>query len=91
MTYINVRHTVTDYGKWRPFFDADDTRRRVAGSTGINQVYRDAKDPNTVTLVMEWDTEMNAQKFINDPALGIVMQKAGVIGKPEVTSIIKST
>jgi hypothetical protein len=88
MTYINVRHTVTDYGKWRPIFDADDTRRRVAGSTGINQVYRDAKDPNIITLVMQWDTEMNAQKFMEDPALGIVMQKAGVLGKPEVASII---
>lgn len=88
MTYINVRHTVTDYGKWRPYFDADETRRRAAGATGINQVYRDTKNPNIITLVMEWDNEKNAQKFANDPALAEVMQKAGVIGKPEMTSIL---
>lgn len=88
MVYINVRHTVTDYGKWRPFFDADETRRRAAGSTGVNQVYRDADDPNTVNLIMEWDNTANAHKFMNDPALAEVMQKAGVIGMPAVRSIL---
>ncbi len=91
MTYVNVRHTVADYGKWRPFFDADETRRRAAGATGVNQVYRDAKNPNIITLVMEWDNEKNAQKFANDPALAEVMQKAGVIGRPDVNSILSRT
>lgn len=88
MTYINVRHTVTDYAKWRPIYDADETRRRSAGSTGINQIYRDTIDPNIVTLIMEWDNTVNAQKFMNDPKLAEVMQKAGVIGKPELISIL---
>jgi hypothetical protein len=88
MTYLNVRHTVVDYGKWRPFFDADETRRRAAGATGVNQVYRDANNTNIITLVMEWDNEMNAQKFANDPALVEVMQKAGVFGRPEVAAIL---
>ncbi len=88
MVYLNVRHTVVDYGKWHPFFDADETRRRAAGATGVNQVYRDADDPNTVTLVMEWDNAVNAHKFLNDPALGEVMQKAGVIGMPTVRAIL---
>jgi quinol monooxygenase YgiN len=88
MIYINVRHTVADYGKWRPFFNADETRRRAAGATGVNQVYRDANDPNVITLVMEWDNAANAQKFMNDPALGEVMQKAGVIGMPALVAIL---
>jgi len=88
MIYINVRHTVADYGKWRPFFEADETRRRAAGATGINQVYCDANNPNIVTVIMEWDNPVNAQKFVNDPVLGEVMQKAGVIGMPEVAAIL---
>ncbi len=88
MIYLNVRHTVADYGKWRPFFDADETRRRAGGATGVNQVYRDANDPNVVTLVMEWDNAVNAQKFVNDPALSEVMKKAGVIGMPAVAAIL---
>jgi hypothetical protein len=88
MVYVNVRHTVSDYEKWRPFFDADKDRRRTGGATGNNQIYRDANDPNTITLVMEWDTEANANKFLHDPALAEVMQKAGVMGKPALVTVL---
>jgi hypothetical protein len=88
MVYINVQHTVVDYEKWRPFFDADETRRRAAGATGANQVYRDTDNPNVVTVVLEWDNLTNAQKFISDPALGEALQKAGVVGMPAVRAIL---
>lgn len=88
MIYINVRHTVADYATWRPYFDADESRRRAAGATGINQVYRDSNDPNVVTLIMQWDNMVNAQKFYNDPMMRDVMQKAGVIGMPAVSAIL---
>lgn len=87
MVYLNVRHTVADYEKWRPFFDEDEARRRAAGATGVNQVYRDVDDANTVTLVMEWDNAENARKFMDDPALREVMQKAGVVGMPAVRAV----
>jgi hypothetical protein len=88
MVYLNVRHAVADYEKWRPFFNGDDARRRAAGATGVNQVYRDADDPNTVTIIMEWDNAGNARKFADDPALREVMQKAGVVGMPMVRAIM---
>jgi heme-degrading monooxygenase HmoA len=87
MVYLNIRHTVTDYEKWRPFFDEDEARRRAAGATGVNQVYRDVHDANTVTVVIEWDNAENARKFMDDPALREVMQKAGVIGMPTVRAV----
>ena len=82
-----VRQTVSDYAKWRPIYDADEVRRRAAGATGVNQVFRDVDDPNTVTVVLEWDNTQNAHKFINDPALAEVMKKAGVIGMPSVIAV----
>jgi hypothetical protein len=88
MTYLNVRHTVADYEKWRPFFDADEARRRKAGATGVNQIYRDVNEPNTITLVMEWDSAEKAHQFAEDPALGEVMQKAGVVGAPALVAIV---
>lgn len=87
MVYLNVRHTAADYAKWRPFFDEDETRRRSYGSTGVNQVFRDADNPNIITLVMEWDNAENALKFINSPELGPLMQKAGVIGQPALIAV----
>jgi len=88
MVYLNIRHTVSDYSQWRPIFDADDVRRRAAGASGVTQVFRDMDDPNTITLILEWDTAENANKFAHDPALGAVMQKAGVMGVPAVVAVL---
>lgn len=88
MCYLVVRHKVADYNKWRPVYDEDNTRRRAAGATGVSQVYRDVDDPNTTTVLMEWDKPENALKFANDPKLGEVMQKAGVLGEPSLVSIV---
>jgi len=91
MVYINVRHTVTDYAKWRPFFDRDDARRRAGGATGVNLLYQDADNPNIVTTLMEWNNAESALKFAHDPALAKVMQEAGVVGAPALVAILKRT
>jgi hypothetical protein len=91
MVYINVRQTVTDYSKWRTMFDADNTRRKAAGATGVSQVFRDVEDPNIVTVIVEWDNAEKASKFLQDPALGEVMQKAGVVGMPSLIAVFSRT
>lgn len=91
MVYLNVRHTVANYEKWLPFFDGDESRRRAAGATGVQQVYRDADDPNIVTVIMEWDNKDNAQKFASDPKLAEVMQQAGVVGHPSLAKVLQRT
>jgi hypothetical protein len=89
MIYINVRHTVADYEKWRPFFNGDNSRRRAAGATGDEQVYRDVNNPNIITTLLGWDSVENAQKFAADPRLAEVMKQAGVIGQPQLIAILK--
>jgi heme-degrading monooxygenase HmoA len=84
MVYVSVKQTVKDYGVWRPFFDNDAARRKAGGGTGSNQIYRDVDKPNDVTVILEWDSKENAQKFTRDPALREVMEKAGVVGMPSV-------
>ncbi len=91
MVYLTTRHTVADYEKWRQVFDEGETRRRDAGATGVKQVYRDVDDPNIVTVVVEWDNAENARKFMEDPAVREVLQKAGVIGTPAVRAILSRT
>ncbi len=91
MVYINVRHTAADYEKWRLVFDEGEAYRRAAGATGVNQVYRDVDDPNTVTVVLEWDNVENARKLMDDPVLREDMQKSGVIGMPAVRAILSRT
>jgi hypothetical protein len=84
MIYLNIRHTAADYAKWRVGFDAHESTRRAAGATGVQQVYRDSENPNAVTILLEWDSVEKARKFVQDPALREVMEKAGVIGAPEI-------
>ena len=83
MTYLNVRQTVADYDKWRLGFDANESNRRAAGATGVHHIYRDVDNPNTVSIMMEWDGVDNARRFMHDPALEEVSRRAGVIGMPE--------
>jgi hypothetical protein len=83
MIYVSVRHTVADYAKWRPIFDADAPNRRASGATGVQHVFRDQTNPNDLTLLFEWDNAENAQKFLHNPALAETMKTGGVISAPE--------
>ncbi len=83
MIYLNVRQTVADYDKWRLGFDANEANRLAAGATGVHHIYRDVDNPDTVSIMMEWDSVDNARRFMNDPRLEEVSRKAGVTGTPE--------
>ncbi len=83
MVYLNVRQQVADFDRWRAGFDANDANRRLAGATGVHHIYRDVDNPNTVSIMMEWDTADNARRFAHDPALEEVSRRAGVLGAPE--------
>ena len=88
MVYINIQHRVADFEKWRQVFDANESFRREGGATGAKQVFRDIKDPNTITVLLEWKDVDQAQKFTSSPALVEAMEKAGVIGQPISRSFI---
>jgi hypothetical protein len=90
MVYVSVRHTVADYARWRPVFDADESSRRAAGATGVQQVYRDLENPNDITMVLEWDKRENAEKFLHNPALAETMKSAGVTSAPEGRFLTRS-
>ena len=87
MVYINLRVNVADYDTWRKGFDANESNRKSAGSTGVNQFYRDVDNPNNVTLILEWDAADKAQAFLNDPNTKATMDAAGVTGRPMVVAV----
>jgi hypothetical protein len=87
MVYINLRLNLEDYDKWRTGFDSKEDFRRASGSTGVKQIYRDVDQPNTVTLILEWENAEKAQAFLNDPMLKQVMQSIGVVGAPLIRAV----
>ena len=78
-----VRHSVRDYGAWRPVFDAHEAARTAAGLTN-GRVFRSAEDPNDLLLLFEMADRRRAEEFAASDDLRTTMQRAGVLGPPEI-------
>jgi len=85
MIYLQVRHTVADYAKWREVFDGHESARRSFGATGVNQVYRGLENPNAITVITEWTGAEDARRFAQSPSLKEAMEAGGVISAPEAS------
>lgn len=83
MAHVLVRHSVQDYGEWKPVFD-DVVDIRKAGGEEEYQIYHTDSDANDLVLLFQWDTLDHARKFFQSPDLREAMHNAGVIGPPEV-------
>jgi heme-degrading monooxygenase HmoA len=83
MPYLLVRHTVEDYGKWKPVFDEHQSTRRESGSKG-SFLSRNAEDSNELVILFEWDDPENARQFARSEDLRETMQRAGVAEQPDI-------
>lgn len=81
-----IRHTVADYDKWKPQYDADASHREAAGVHAIC-VARGIENSNEVEVPTHIDDLAKAKAFAADPRLKDVMQKAGVTGTPDIKFI----
>lgn len=84
MASMLIQHQVKDYAAWKKVFDSNIDLRTSNGELSA-QVYRDASDPNKVTTINKWNSLANAQKFAHSPELKAAMEKAGVVGAPNVS------
>ncbi len=83
MIHVIMRHKVADYGRWKEAFDAHLNTRKAGGEIAA-RLLLSVEDPRDVTLVMDWDGLDRARKFAASDELKQTMQKAGVIGEPEI-------
>jgi quinol monooxygenase YgiN len=83
MVGVIVRHRVSDYGAWKPVFDEHGEVRRRHGATG-HQLFRVSGDENELVILNVFRDAAGAQAFIADPSLPAAMQRAGVVGEPDI-------
>ena len=83
MASILIQHKVKDYAEWKKVFDSVAGMRTSSGELST-QIFRDASDPNSLTVLNKWNSLENAQKFAHSPELKSAMEKAGVVGAPNV-------
>ncbi len=81
--YMITRTSVRDYSEWKTGYDAHEPSRAAAGLTE-KHVLQDADDPNTIMLVFEAEDLKRAEEFSKSDDLREAMQKAGVVGKPDM-------
>ena len=83
MVHMIVRHKVADYTRWKEAFDAHLNVRKAAGETDY-RVLQSVDDPREVTLFFDWNSLENARRFASSDGLKQAMQRAGVVGDPEI-------
>ncbi len=78
-----VTHIVKDFDAWKKGFDEHESTRTASGLTKI-AVCRDMVNPNKVIIFLKVADLQKAKDFAASPNLKEVMQKVGVISKPEI-------
>lgn len=83
MTHVLIRHKVADFATWKAGYDAHAPARQNAG---LKEVYllRNIENQNEVVLLFAAENLKKAQGFVASRDLREVMQKVGVIDKPDI-------
>lgn len=81
MIVAAARHPVADFDQWKAGFDAYPP---TANGARFARVNRSVDDPNTVLVVMGFDTVEAAQGFVSSPELAAKMEEAGVTAPPRI-------
>jgi hypothetical protein len=76
---VIVQHRVKDFDHWRPFFVNDAQRQRKAGFTNWH-LCRNIDDPKDLVIVFDCNDLDKAREVYSDPAVGKIIEKAGVVG-----------
>jgi hypothetical protein len=86
---VVITHEVKDYAAWRKIYDADELNRSKA-EFKVSGVYRDVKNPNWVSVIGEFPNAAAAEAFATNPKLKEIMERGGVLGKPDVKFLMKT-
>lgn len=80
---VEINHAVKDFAVWKKAFDADSSARQASGLSFL-VIGKNADNPNKLMVVLEAADVQKAKAFAADPRLKDVMDKNGVISKPEI-------
>jgi heme-degrading monooxygenase HmoA len=83
MAYMFVRHTVKDFDAWKSVFDSVADLRRRNGEQSY-QILREGNGSKELFVLFKWDSLKNAQNYASSPQLREAMERAGVVGKPDI-------
>lgn len=77
-------HPVADYAAWRAVYDSFSDAQK-AGGVLKEAVFRDATDPNKITILHYFTTLDEATAFFSSEDLKKGMMEAGVLAPPTIS------
>jgi hypothetical protein len=80
---VEINHRVKNYLTWKRAFDIDSVARKASGLEFM-VIGKKAADSNNLLIVLNASDVQKAKAFAVDPRLKDVMEKNGVISKPEI-------
>ncbi|MBI5098328.1 MAG: hypothetical protein HZB30_03695 [Nitrospirae bacterium] len=83
MAFILVRYKVENYKRWKNTFNDAFEMRRQFGEKSY-RAFRSSDNQNEMVILLEWDSLGSARRFTKSKALRQCMEKAGVVGKPDM-------
>ena len=78
VTHAHIGFKVKDFADWKAGYDASIEQRKASGEISY-QVFQNADDPNTVTVISVQKNREQVEAFMNSPDLHARMKDAGVI------------
>lgn len=88
MATILIQYQVQKFADWKKVYESMAEFRTSSGAIA-SVAYQDASDPNKITVVNKWNTLTNAQKFTQSLELKTAMEKAGVLGPPNISFLLE--
>jgi hypothetical protein len=83
MTYMLVRHKVTDFSAWKRVFDSHSSAQHDAGLR-VEQVLRNIDEPNEVFLLFAVANVESARGFVSSPEVPEAQRQSGVVDNPDI-------
>jgi quinol monooxygenase YgiN len=89
MAHLLIRFNVQDYAQWRAVFDEVLYLRQQFGCRG-GHVFYNPENSNEVTVLLHWDSVEAATAYGSSAELREAQQRAGIIGKPDVSVLAEA-
>ncbi len=67
---------VLNYNNWKKEYDSLEKLRTSSGAV-LDHIYRDADDPNQVTVILRWKSLADARKYFSMAQVKEVIGRAG--------------
>ncbi|MBC5992053.1 cyclase [Pontibacter cellulosilyticus] len=83
MGYLLIRHEVNDFDHWKTAYNEHKGAREKAGLRDL-YLLQNKYNHNEVVILFETENDHRAQDFIESEDLKKAMERAGVVGMPEI-------